>query len=111
VRELKSGIEGALSVLAPGEALLASRHFSSTLLGGLFGKSGPGSASSGAAQDSLRPAHYLHSAAEAERIAAALEAAGGNAAKAARSLKISPQLMNYKLKKFALKKKITVQVG
>ncbi|MDR1036895.1 MAG: sigma 54-interacting transcriptional regulator [Deltaproteobacteria bacterium] len=112
VRELKSGIEGAMNAVDMEETLLNPLHFSSTLLERLFREQdGASSFRDGSRDGAQRPAHYLHSAAEAERIAAALEAAGGNAAKAARSLKISPQLMNYKLKKFALKKKITVQVG
>ncbi|MDR1312132.1 MAG: sigma 54-interacting transcriptional regulator, partial [Deltaproteobacteria bacterium] len=112
VRELKSGIEGAMNVFSQGEEQLKPFHFVSTLLEGLFRDcDGAPGACEGARDGAQRPAHFLHSATEAERIAAALEAAGGNAAKAARSLKISPQLMNYKLKKFALKKKITVQVG
>jgi arginine utilization regulatory protein len=111
VRELKSGIEGAMNALSEGETLLSPVHFSATLLADLFRKKAAPEGTGDGAADAPRQTHYLHSAAEAERIAAALEAAGGNAAKAARSLKISPQLMNYKLKKFSLKKKITVQVG
>ncbi|MDR3155030.1 MAG: hypothetical protein LBW85_12385, partial [Deltaproteobacteria bacterium] len=104
--------EGALNALAPGELLLRPFHFSATFLGGLFLEPGlPVGARESGKDGAQRKGHCLQSAAEAERIAAALEAAGGNAAKAARSLKISPQLMNYKLKKFSLKKKITVQVG
>ncbi|MDR1040391.1 MAG: sigma 54-interacting transcriptional regulator [Deltaproteobacteria bacterium] len=112
VSELKSGIEGAMNALSQEETLLTPVHFTSTLLGHLFkDREGASGQKEGPLDGAQRPAHFLHSAAEAERIAAALEAAGGNAAKAARSLKISPQLMNYKLKKFALKKKITVEVG
>ncbi|MDR2612296.1 MAG: sigma 54-interacting transcriptional regulator, partial [Deltaproteobacteria bacterium] len=111
VGELKCGIEGAMNAVSLGEASLRPQHFSSTLLGRLFRDDAMSPGSAGSPGGGQRQVHYLHSAAEAERIAAALEAAGGNAAKAARSLKISPQLMNYKLKKFSLKKKITVQVG
>ncbi|MDR1079958.1 MAG: sigma 54-interacting transcriptional regulator [Deltaproteobacteria bacterium] len=112
VRELKGGIEGAMNAVSAGETELKPLHFAATLLERLFREREGISFSVGGSRDGVqRPVHYLHSVAEAERIAAALEAAGGNAAKAARSLKISPQLMNYKLKKFALKKKITVQVG
>ena len=42
---------------------------------------------------------------ESDSIQEALEAAGGNAAKAARMLGISPQLMHYRLKKYGICKK------
>ncbi|MDR2461563.1 MAG: sigma 54-interacting transcriptional regulator [Deltaproteobacteria bacterium] len=106
VRELENAIEGAMNMVSAEETKLTTGHFSSTLLAHMLSESRALSF----ARDQVRPPHYLHRPAEAERIASALEAAGGNAAKAARSLKISPQLMNYKLKKFSLKKNITVHV-
>jgi arginine utilization regulatory protein len=104
VRELESAIEGAMNMIPENETVLRFQHFNATLLS-VFLKGALARTDS----DAKTP-HFLNRPAEAERIAAALEAAGGNAAKAARSLKISPQLMNYKLKKFSLKKKITVHV-
>jgi arginine utilization regulatory protein len=110
VRELENVIEGAMNLTSPEETLLRTQHFAATLLSDfLNGTRNPDSFKEKKDAET-RPVHFLHRPAEAERIAAALEAAGGNAAKAARSLKISPQLMNYKLKKFSLKKKITVHV-
>jgi arginine utilization regulatory protein len=110
VRELENVLEGAMNLVSPEETLLKPAHFAATLISEFLseskGKDGLGERK----ENEPRPLHFLHRPAEAERIAAALEAAGGNAAKAARSLKISPQLMNYKLKKFSLKKKITVHV-
>jgi transcriptional regulator with GAF, ATPase, and Fis domain len=48
--------------------------------------------------------HEARDDGEAARLAEALETAAGNAAKAARSLNISPQLMNYKINKYGLKR-------
>jgi arginine utilization regulatory protein len=114
VQELRYTLESAMNQAPQGETVLQLDHFNSSLLSDVLkGRSvpasdlGPGKAPR---YEPVRTGIFLHRAAEVERIAAALEAAGGNAAKAARSLKISPQLMNYKLKKFCLKKKITVHV-
>ncbi|MDR2339036.1 MAG: sigma 54-interacting transcriptional regulator [Deltaproteobacteria bacterium] len=114
VQELYYTLESAISQLPQEEKVLRLSHFNSSLFADVLrGASVPvAEAETGKAPkyEPVRTGILLHRAAEVERIAAALEAAGGNAAKAARSLKISPQLMNYKLKKFCLKKKITVHV-
>ncbi|MDR2405961.1 MAG: sigma 54-interacting transcriptional regulator [Deltaproteobacteria bacterium] len=114
VQELYYNLESAMNQVSKDEELLKLSHFNSTLfVDVLKGKSVKVSDMSSGTLPKYEPVRtglFLHRAAEVERIAAALEAAGGNAAKAARSLKISPQLMNYKLKKFCLKKKITVHV-
>jgi arginine utilization regulatory protein len=114
VQELLCTLESAMNQVQPEEGALQLSHFNSSLFADVL----KGSSVQVEDPDSgrlpkyepVKTGLYLHRAAEVERIAAALEAAGGNAAKAARSLKISPQLMNYKLKKFSLKKKITVHV-
>ncbi|MDR1165175.1 MAG: sigma 54-interacting transcriptional regulator [Deltaproteobacteria bacterium] len=114
VRELVNALEGAMSLVAPGETFLGTSHFSSTFFEDVVKKhlnaTTPMDWGVPAAPEPPRSSRSFSSASEAERLAAALEASGGNAAKAARSLKISPQLMNYKLKKFCLKKRITVRV-
>jgi arginine utilization regulatory protein len=106
VTELENAIEGAMNLVQEDESILKFQHFNATLLAEVLKES----RNPKEKNPETRSLHFLHRPVEAERIAAALEAAGGNAAKAARSLKISPQLMNYKLKKFSLKKKITVHV-
>jgi arginine utilization regulatory protein len=114
VQELRYTLESALLQMQADEEVLQLSHFNSSLFADVL----KGTSVAVTEHDSgrrpkyepVRTGFFLHRAAEVERIAAALEAAGGNAAKAARSLKISPQLMNYKLKKFCLKKKITVHV-
>ncbi|MDR2353378.1 MAG: sigma 54-interacting transcriptional regulator [Deltaproteobacteria bacterium] len=114
VQELYYNLESAMNQISQNEEVLQLSHFNSTLfvdvLKGKSVKVNDLSAGTLPKYEPVRSGIFLHRAAEVERIAAALEAAGGNAAKAARSLKISPQLMNYKLKKFCLKKKITVHV-
>jgi arginine utilization regulatory protein len=112
VQELFYTLESAIAQAPAGEERLSLSHFNSSLFADVLrGASVPvADAGKGPRYEPVRTGALLHRAAEVERIAAALEAADGNAAKAARSLKISPQLMNYKLKKFSLKKKITVHV-
>ncbi|MDR2351930.1 MAG: sigma 54-interacting transcriptional regulator [Deltaproteobacteria bacterium] len=114
VRELLNAIQGAMTLVAPAETFLGVSHFNSTFFEDVVKKYQAASASldwgGTYRRENPRLQRSVSSSSEAERLAAALEATGGNAAAAARSLKISPQLMNYKLKKFSLKKKITVRV-
>ncbi|MDR2200238.1 MAG: sigma 54-interacting transcriptional regulator [Deltaproteobacteria bacterium] len=114
VQELFYTLESAMNKISAQEKALQLPHFNSSLFSDVLKGASVfvNDCESGRLPkyEPVRSGIVLHRAAEVERIAAALEAAGGNAAKAARSLKISPQLMNYKLKKFSLKKKITVHV-
>ena len=115
VRELEHALEGAMN-LVPGHAVsLELEHFSSSLIGEGFtaasdsltvpenGAGARGPAEPGYSYDDRRKF-------EVEKLIQALEAANGNAAQAARSLNISPQLMSYKMKKYGLKKKARVEI-
>ena len=55
-----------------------------------------------AAQTAAKPLAVLKQAHEVTAIRRALTASGGNAAQAARRLGISPQLLNYKLKRLGI---------
>ncbi len=110
VRELEHAIEGAMNIIHEEETVLEPAHFGASLFGEVlnsFVGQSPGGGGSGPA---AAPASADLLDDEGERVAQALEASGGNAAKAARSLNISPQLMNYKMKKYGLKKQITIKV-
>ena len=114
VRELEHAIEGAMNIIPDDETILEPSHFASSLFGGVLsglnlnvpdfsdGDDKP-------ASTPLGPQLSVDQHKQVERLIQALENAGGNAAKAARKLNISPQLMNYKMKKFGLKKKVTVK--
>lgn len=132
VRELAHVIEGAMNMLGA-EETLATHHLRMPLANsGAFvvppweGEGGGGRASAGAASTpyhgrlrmvlpsgeerataraggrSLAETKQAH---EVEAIRQALSASKGNAARAARSLGISPQLLNYKLKRFGIDRK------
>ncbi len=110
VRELEYALEGAMNLVRE-EDILEPAHFATSLIGGML--NGPGSASLSSAvftSGSADPAATGRDPEEVGRLLAALEAAGGKAADAARSLGISPQLMNYKMKKYGLKKRLKVTV-
>ena len=108
VRELEHALEGAMNLVREDEAELTPDHFATSLFGGVlngFDHLPPQSSRALAAGPSADA-----ETGEADQLLRALEAAGGNAAKAARSLGISPQLMNYKMKKYGLKKRMVVKI-
>jgi arginine utilization regulatory protein len=119
VRELEHALEGAMNLAQPRERFLEARHFNSSLIGEHLREGDPAAPFPGSS--ALEPPPSLPSGAdtslketarqnEINILLSALVAAGGNAAKAARQLNISPQLMNYKIKKFGLKKKLIVRM-
>ena len=128
VRELEHVIESAMNLILASERLLEPLHFGSSLfskeiMGGdpAIDKPSrrPGAARPGygAPASRIPPAERPAPAQggpldpdEPARLARALEEAGGNAARAARSLNISPQLMHHKIKKYGLKKRIVVKM-
>ena len=118
VRELEHVIEGAMN-LAGGAKVIEMAHFSMPL--GTEGQSispdgSPGHAEIGSrgrirlrftaphASDpsKSKPLPEIKAHQEMAAIIAALRETRGNAARAARNLGISPQLMNYKLKRFKI---------
>lgn len=127
VRELEHVIESAMNLVAAGETILEPAHFSSSLFcrdmmggpglpalnisSGQRRTSTPGTPPGGpfeprpATPDSGDPGYD-----EPARIIRALEAAGGNVARAARALNISPQLMHHRIKKYGLKKQVVVKM-
>ena len=113
VRELEHALEGAMNMALPNESILDDEHFSISLVDVNLLNEGGGSRDEGA-PDFGAPANNLKQAAQKGEMALlvqALEQAEGNAARAARALEISPQLMNYKIKKYGLKKKVPVKSG
>lgn len=103
VRELEHAIEGAMNIAGDNEVILEPCHFRSSLFWGILSGLNPKELFSEAAASVSKNAED-----EINRLVKALEETGGNAAKAARSLSISPQLMNYKIKKYGLRKKVLV---
>ena len=119
VRELENVIESAMNLISAAETTLEQAHFGSSLFSpgmmGVQGDSGP-DLSSGPGRCSSpdytrpvrRPAAPEPGDNEPVRISQALEDSGGNVAQAARALGISPQLLHHRIKKYGLKKRITV---
>ena len=124
VRELEHTLEGAMNLIGEEESTLKEIHFKSSLFGQYLSSLSSCdnqinptdnniSLSSNQISSTSLPSEDLASKKEAEEVAQltkAMEDANGNAAKAARSLSISPQLMNYKLKKYGIKKRIMVSI-
>ena len=111
VRELEHVIESAMNLISETESTLEASHFESSLFSremaadpGLPTTAGNGVGAGRAAVPS--PADG-----EPARLIAALEAAEGNVARAARALNISPQLLHHKIKKYRLKMRIVVEMG
>ncbi len=110
VRELEHALEGAMNLVRE-EEILEPAHFTTSLIGDVLNGPGPDDPPSSAAFTSEAAGVVAEGEPEeVGRLIAALEAAGGKAAEAARVLGISPQLMNYKMKKYGLKKRIKVTV-
>ncbi|MDL2227232.1 transcriptional regulator, partial [Deltaproteobacteria bacterium OttesenSCG-928-M10] len=114
VRELEHALEGAMNLVRGDERILRPDHFSASLMsedwedfrhqetmvpeaGGRAFWTRPGSA-----------ARAAHEPDERDMLARALTEHDGIAARAARSLGLSPQLMHYKMKKYGLKKKVII---
>ena len=114
VRELEHVIESAMNLIAADETWLEVGHFSSSLLNrdmaGDPNAQSPAPRSERVRADQAGPGKPPADPDEAAGIIKALEAAGGNAARAARALNISPQLMHHRMKKHGLKKRIVVKV-
>ena len=104
VRELEHAIEGAMNIAGDDETLLEPAHFKSSLFGGALSSLDLAPKN----QASKRKAGPMGPKTDQEEVLLLMETmekTGGNAAKAARLLNISPQLMNYKLNKYGLKNK------
>ncbi|MDR1165619.1 MAG: sigma 54-interacting transcriptional regulator [Deltaproteobacteria bacterium] len=115
VRELEHALEGAMNLVPGHIRVLEPEHFSASLIGDWFAGAPSRVAPVGATALAPVPVEAPYSYAdrqkfEIEKLIEALELSNGNAAKAARSLNISPQLMSYKIKKYGLKKKARVEV-
>lgn len=127
VRELEHALEGAMNLARPSDEVLEQKHFGASLAGDFIeAPSNPwleptDQPASYFEPVSLVPPFQLHTSValrrpehlgaddELTRLAQALEDSGGNAAKAARALGISPQLMQYKIKKYGLREKMKVR--
>lgn len=107
VRELEHAIEAAMNIIADGETVLRLEHFRSSLLRGVVEKFSRQSQEKTEAQNlgDKMTLSALKGEDEAIILEEALKAADYKAARAARSLGISAQLMNYKMNKYGLKKK------
>ena len=117
VRELEHALEGAMNMVSAGEETLQPEHFGASLIGGewLEGFARLTEADYRPGERRLeRPdggglAEKVTSN-EPEILLKALADCGGVAARAARSLNISPQLMQYKMKKYGLKSRLSVTI-
>ncbi|UQZ88956.1 transcriptional regulator [Deltaproteobacteria bacterium Smac51] len=114
VRELEHVIESAMNLVSSPETVLEAFHFSSSLFSGgaMYGVGAPAVSRRqphAPAQPRSRSTAAIDQD-ELDRLVKALEESGGNAARAARALNISPQLMHHKLKKYGLKKRIVVKM-
>ncbi len=107
VRELEHSIEAAMNIIADGEQILRLEHFRSSLLHGVVEKFSrhPQEKTEIQNRDGKMALSALGGEDEAIILEEALKAANYKAARAARSLGISAQLMNYKMNKYGLKKK------
>lgn len=127
VRELEHVIESAMNLISVSETTLEAAHFSSSLFrGDMMGGLSPAApgigygrrrtsapepgAASGKTASEPRPTAPGPDPDEKARIIEALEVSGGNVARAARALNISPQLMHHRIKKHGLKKQIVVKM-
>lgn len=104
VRELEHAIEGAMNIAGDEETLLKPGHFKSSLFGGILSSLDFVPENYEAKQQTNKAVAKTDQD-EVLQLMEAMEKTAGNAAKAARLLNISPQLMNYKLNKYGLKKK------
>ena len=119
VRELEHVIESAMNLVMVSETILEPAHFNSSLFrGDLLGVLSPASGRRRPPEPDIPSGTIYPRAAadpdrdrdEAARIGKVLEASGGNVARAARALNISPQLMHHRIKKYGLKKQIIVKM-
>jgi len=118
VRELEHALEGALLLVSEQENTLEPDHFNATLMSRALSslnarETTPILCDPASLMPEALSTRGLSSAKtyETSLLIAALEAANGNVALAARTLNISPQLLNYKMKKFGLKKEVSIRSG
>ena len=113
VRELEHALEGAMNLVREHETILMPEHFNSFMMTGDWEglKNGTMTPEPHGQPYPARPepaARKIDELDERDVLAKALTEHNGVAARAARSLGLSPQLMHYKIKKYDLKKKIII---
>jgi len=122
-RELEHALEGAMNI-AIGTTTLELYHFNDLYASLAYGDSdseahsiyeelpaGRGFPRRPQPAAPAEPSEAGDEPEELRNLVGALEACGGNASKAARLLGISPQLMNYRMKKYQLKKQCIIKTG
>ncbi|MDR2461531.1 MAG: sigma 54-interacting transcriptional regulator [Deltaproteobacteria bacterium] len=102
VRELEHAIESAMNLAADNDITLEPGHFASSLFADILANPGPTMVLT---NKPILSAPNSKKEEEIKMLTDALEMADGVSAKAAKILNISPQLFNYRMKKFGLKRK------